>query len=166
MVSIDAGCGARKKAEIGLDRVKTDSVDIICDLEYIPLKNDSVDSIISEHVIEHVNNPYNLLREFHRILKKGGILHIAAPHAFTTGAYSIDHKHYFVLRSLDYIINPYLIKYHSHIPFKLKSRTLRLHGRVSKYLNPLIRINPEFFERTFLKILPFEADIHWIMEKI
>ena len=128
MISVDAGCGTNKKADIGLDIVKTDAVDIICDLEHIPLKNDSLDYITSEHVIEHVDNPYNMLMEFHRILKKGGILHIAAPHAFTTGAYSIDHKHYFVLRSLDYVLNPYLIKNYTGIHFKLKSRTLKLHG--------------------------------------
>jgi len=35
VITIDAGCGTNKKADIGLDIVKTDSVDIICNLEYI-----------------------------------------------------------------------------------------------------------------------------------
>ena len=164
IISIDAGCGTNKKAQIGLDIVKTPSVDIICDLEHIPVKKDSVDSIISEHVIEHVEKPYDVLREFHRILKKGGILNIATPHAFTTGAYSIDHKNYFVLRSLDYVLNPFLVEHYSGLQFKLKSRTLRLHGRLSKHLNPVVRTNPMFFER-LLKFMPFEPDIQWIMEK-
>jgi len=128
------------------------------------LKNKSVDCIICEHVIEHVNNPYNMLKEFYRILKDNGELRIGTPHAFTTGAYSIDHKNYFVLRSLDYVINPHLIKNYSNISFKLKYRTLRFSGKFSGWLNPLVRLNPEFFER-FLKMLPLEPDILYVLQK-
>lgn len=164
MISIDAGCGTHKKGDIGLDIVRTDAVDIICDLEQIPLKDDCVDCIITEHVIEHINNPYNTIREFYRILKGGGEVHIGVPHAFTTGAYCIDHKHYFVLRSLDYVINPYLSEHYSGIQFKLKYRTLRFSGRFTKWLNPLVRLNPELFER-LLKMLPVEPDIVYVLEK-
>jgi ubiquinone/menaquinone biosynthesis C-methylase UbiE len=164
LISVDAGCGVNKKGNIGLDIVITDAFDILCDLEQIPLKDNSADSIITEHVIEHITNPYNVIREFRRILKTGGVIHIGVPHAFTTGAYSIDHKHYFTLRSLDYVINPDLAKYYSGIQFKLKYRTLRFSGRFTKWLNPFVRINPEIFER-LLKMSPLEFDIVYVLEK-
>lgn len=164
MISIDAGCGTNKKANIGLDIVRTEAVDILCNLEKIPLKDNCADYIITEHVIEHINNPYNAIREFHRILKKGGVVHIGVPHAFTTGGYSIDHKHYFTLRSLDYVINPNLARHYSGIQFKLKCRTLRFSGKFTKWLNSLVRLNPEIFER-FLKMLPLEPDIVYVLEK-
>lgn len=163
-ISIDAGCGTNKRCDIGLDIVRTEATDIICDLEQIPLKDDCADYILAEHVIEHLNNPYNTIREFHRILKTGGKVHIGVPHAFTTGAYSIDHKHYFTLRSLDYVINPHLVKHYSGIQFKLKCRTLRFSGGFTKWLNQLVRLNPDLFER-LLKMLPLEPDIVYVLEK-
>ena len=91
-------------------------------------------------------------------------MRIGVPHAFTTGAYSIDHKHYFVLRSLDYVINSHLSEHYSGIQFKLKYRTLRFSGRFTKWLNPLVRLNPELFER-LLKMLPVEPTIVYVLEK-
>jgi len=164
MLSVDAGCGINKKGDIGLDIVKTPAVDVVCDLEKIPLKDSCVDNIITEHVLEHINNPYDTIREFYRILKKGGEVHIGVPHAFTTGAYSIDHKNYFTLRSLDYVINPNLSKQYSGINFMLKYRTLRFSGRFTRWLNPLVRSYPEIFER-FLKMMPVEPDIVYVFKK-
>jgi len=47
---------------------------------------------------------------------------------------------------------------------KLKYRTLRFSGEFSKWLNPLVRLNPEFFER-FLKMLPLKPNIVYVLQK-
>lgn len=47
--------------------------DIIGDALKIPLKNDSVDSVFSSQVLEHVTNPQKMIDEIHRILKKKGV---------------------------------------------------------------------------------------------
>lgn len=46
-----------------------------------PLPQESVDRIISEHFFEHVaeEDAVELLRECHRVLKRGGLLRIAVP---------------------------------------------------------------------------------------
>lgn len=45
----------------------------------IPLKSSSIDAIFLMDVLEHMENPYALLREVFRLLKKGGIVYIHIP---------------------------------------------------------------------------------------
>lgn len=45
----------------------------------IPFQNSFFDSIASIEVIEHLENPSNLMREFQRTLKKGGCLVLTTP---------------------------------------------------------------------------------------
>ncbi len=47
--------------------------DIIGDALDIPLKNNSVDSVFSSQVMEHVTNPQKMVDEIYRVLKKDGI---------------------------------------------------------------------------------------------
>jgi SAM-dependent methyltransferase len=54
-------------------------VDICGDLRTIPLDNDSVDLIISIQVLEHLPEPWNVISEFRRILKPGGLLFLSCP---------------------------------------------------------------------------------------
>jgi predicted SAM-dependent methyltransferase len=58
-MKLDIGCGKNKKFGFaGLDRVKMDGVDIVCNLdnERIPLGDNSVDEIFSMHFMEHVSD--------------------------------------------------------------------------------------------------------------
>ncbi|SFS90667.1 Ubiquinone/menaquinone biosynthesis C-methylase UbiE [Succinivibrio dextrinosolvens] len=48
-----------------------------CAGEDIPLVSDSIDFVYSLEVLEHVRDPYKVLQEIHRILKKGGKAYIA-----------------------------------------------------------------------------------------
>lgn len=49
-------------------------VDLCCDIENIPIKNNVVDVAINIAVLEHVKNPEKVVSEIHRILKKDGII--------------------------------------------------------------------------------------------
>lgn len=60
-----------------------------------PWKDDSVDEILMEQVLEHFQRPEDILREVHRVLVPGGVITIEVPHATSTRAYSIDHKSFF-----------------------------------------------------------------------
>jgi ubiquinone/menaquinone biosynthesis C-methylase UbiE len=94
---LDAGCGHRSiirdcvhATRIGIDAVvedvrENDSIHfgICANLEHLPLKDTSVDLIASSMVFEHLRQPENAFREFHRILKKDGHLIFMTPNIFS-----------------------------------------------------------------------------------
>ena len=65
--------------------------DVIGDIHQIPLTDNSVDSVICHSVLEHVENPFQAVKEIHRILKSGGraFVHIPSiyPYHARKGAY-------------------------------------------------------------------------------
>jgi len=66
---------------IGLDIKNGKDVDIVLDLnkkEY-PIKSDSYDTIIAGEIIEHLDLPFNFLKECKRILKPNGRLIVTTP---------------------------------------------------------------------------------------
>ncbi len=88
-VSQDFGKYTGKKVKKGIPTGEFDSkrVDIISDIAKIPVKSESYDDILCTEVLEHTPNPFDVLREFNRINKKGGILILAAPRVSLTHFY-------------------------------------------------------------------------------
>jgi SAM-dependent methyltransferase len=56
--------------------------DFICDIERLPVADNSYDVIINTQVIEHVKDPQAVLAEFYRVLKPRGKLFLTAPQGF------------------------------------------------------------------------------------
>ena len=54
--------------------------DIGGDALRLPCKDDSVDTVLSNQVIEHVREPWTMVEEIARVLKPGGSFIITAPH--------------------------------------------------------------------------------------
>lgn len=80
-VSQDFGRYDGKGNEIGLQMQTWDNskLDIVSDITSIPVQNESFDAIMCIEVFEHLPEPANAVREFSRIIKKGGELIISAP---------------------------------------------------------------------------------------
>src|SRR3989344_1640514 len=57
-------------------------INIICDLEKLPFKNNTFDAIINTWVIEHIPNPEKMLNELKRVLKPNGKIFIAIPQGY------------------------------------------------------------------------------------
>jgi SAM-dependent methyltransferase len=56
------------------------SPDIVADAEDLNvIADESMDFVIASHILEHLPNPIKALKEFHGILKMGGILYLAIP---------------------------------------------------------------------------------------
>lgn len=64
---------------LNLDLLPYDNVDILCDIENIPFKDNTVDYIINIAVLEHVPNPQKVISEIHRIMKPGARLYCFIP---------------------------------------------------------------------------------------
>ncbi len=54
-------------------------LDYVCDIHDIPVADASFDVVLCTEVLEHVPEPIKVVREFARILKKGGKLLLTAP---------------------------------------------------------------------------------------
>lgn len=81
MVALNLGSGNSDLGPdlLNVDLLPYDNVDIICDIENIPFKDNSVDYIINIAVLEHVPNPQKVISEIHRILKPGGKIYCFIP---------------------------------------------------------------------------------------
>ena len=53
--------------------------DMHFDIQHIPLPDDSVDAVICNHIMEHVEDDRRAMRELHRILRAGGRGIVLAP---------------------------------------------------------------------------------------
>ncbi len=55
-------------------------VDIVALGDQLPIPDNSVDFVISSHVIEHFYDPVKTIKEWLRVVKPGGYVYIIAPH--------------------------------------------------------------------------------------
>ena len=80
-VSQDFGQYNGKGDSRGLQRQIWDNtkLDIISDITNIPVSNESFDVIMCNEVLEHIPEPISAIKEFSRIIRKGGELILTAP---------------------------------------------------------------------------------------
>jgi len=85
---LDLGAGTAKYKSILMKRAseyiacdikKTKDVDVICDVENLIFSPESFDTVVSTQLLEHVNNPYRVIKEIKKVLKIGGNAVITVP---------------------------------------------------------------------------------------
>lgn len=70
-------------------------LDIVSDInKRLPLKNDEFNTIISSSVIEHLQEPEQIFREMHRVLKKEGIAILSVPFLYPLHEEPYDYFRY------------------------------------------------------------------------
>ena len=52
------------------------AIDYVSDAKKIPVKDNSFDYVICTQVLEHINEPHLVIKEMHRLLKKGGKVYL------------------------------------------------------------------------------------------
>lgn len=83
MQNIDIGCGNNKtEGFFGVDQYPFPAVDQVIDLNAPswPIPDNKFDFARASHVIEHVKDTQNFLKEIHRICKHGAEVVIETPH--------------------------------------------------------------------------------------
>jgi len=97
MMHLDVGCEFELRGDVNVDlaipKFLFNKEFVNADAEYLPFKDDAFEEVTCFHVIEHVENPYMLLRELLRVTKNKLI--ITCPYRFSGYAKSKQHKHYF-----------------------------------------------------------------------
>ena len=78
---IDVGSGPRRFGDefINLDIFPFPEVDIVADATHLPFADNSIPALVSEAVLEHVENPSIVTSELVRVLKPGGFLYVSIP---------------------------------------------------------------------------------------
>lgn len=94
---LNVGCGEHKKeGYTNVDWQVSVHPDVQHDLNKIPYPFDdgSFDLIEAYHILEHLDRPFVVMKELHRILKPGALLKIKVPH-FSRGFTHAEHAHGF-----------------------------------------------------------------------
>lgn len=96
-IKLNLGCGERKKSGyINIDWKSELNPEVVHDLNAVPypFADNFADLIEADHILEHLDRPFFIMRELHRILKPGGSLKIKVPH-FSRGFAHAEHIHGF-----------------------------------------------------------------------
>lgn len=58
-----------------------------------PFEDNSVEEIYASHILEHLKEPHDFMKECYRVLKKGGTIEIRVPHYKANNTYStFEHR--------------------------------------------------------------------------
>jgi len=110
---LDIGCGHSPTGDVNIDlfieptahrspeQCKVDDValdvkhipNFICaDACYLPIRDNTFNEVYSSHTIEHVSNPFQMLKEMTRVAKKYGTVIVKCPHRFAYQKKDVLHK--------------------------------------------------------------------------
>lgn len=120
---LNLGCGDKKiQGFLGIDHIKTEATDLAHDLNIIPypFKDNSVDEIIADNVLEHLDNPLAVMEELYRICQRGAILKVSLPYYKSSGAFTDPtHKHFFTENSFQYFSPEHEYHFYTKAKFKI-----------------------------------------------
>ncbi len=124
-ITLDIGCGKKPyrkffdtKNYFGLDLPSSIhnvrlSADLLYDGKYLPIKTNSIDSVVSNQVFEHIFEPEKFLSELQRILKVNGKLLITLPFVWDEHEKPIDFARYTSF-GIKYLLTKYGFEIISH----------------------------------------------------
>jgi len=79
LADLDVGAGKEKKGNLTIDILPYLKPDIVADIRFLPIKDATIKSVVCSHVIEHIDNPDNTVKEIMRILKNDGLIFFFIP---------------------------------------------------------------------------------------
>jgi hypothetical protein len=126
MEKLNLGCGEFKKAGyVNVDSHAVCEPDVRHDLNKLPypFDNNRFSTIEADHVLEHLDAPFAVMRELHRIAIDGAIIRIRVPH-FSRGMTHADHKRGFDV-TFPLYFNPAFKGGYQGIPLEIEKMRLR-----------------------------------------
>jgi len=120
---INLGCGNVKiQGFLGIDRVKTTAADLTHDLNIMPypLPDNSVNEIIADNILEHLDDIIAVVEELYRLCQNGAIIKINLPYYKSSGAFTDPtHKHFFTENSFEYFNLEHEYHFYTKARFKI-----------------------------------------------
>jgi SAM-dependent methyltransferase len=133
---LNLGCGRLRSDDcLNIDWDKNFGPDIVHNLNVFPypVEANSFEEVHAFHIMEHLDRPFEVMREIHRILKPGGKLIIKTPH-FSRGFTHSEHCHGFDVTFPLYFRRDFVGSGFTGIEFALDK--LELHWSAFSYLLP------------------------------
>jgi len=93
LMKLNIGCSSRYlHGYINID-IQGDTADLIIDAKNLPFEDCTVDEIYSSHLLEHFGRHEfsHILKEWSRVLKKGGYIYIAVPDIDSAIRHYVEH---------------------------------------------------------------------------
>lgn len=134
--------------------------DIIHNLNILPypFPDNHFDTIFAHHILEHLDKPFDVMKELSRILKNEGTLHIKVPH-FSRGFTHAEHCHGFDVTFPQYFSKNHINSGYYGIDFDLAYLRMKWHAfpELVKYYtsNKVVLLTLHFLS----KILSFLANL-------
>lgn len=97
MMKLNLGCGALKKdGYVNVDWHSLVEPDVVHDLNVFPypFEDGTFDLVEAIHVLEHLDRPFRVMQEIHRLAKPGARIIVRVPH-FSRGFTHAEHFHGF-----------------------------------------------------------------------
>lgn len=113
-IKLNLGSGNKRiPGFINLDIFPLENVDIVCNIKNgIPLEDNSVNEILADDFIEHIEDTVGLFKEIYRICKPNAIIKIKVPYFKSTGAFrDPTHKSFFSEKTFRYFNTEEIKKY-------------------------------------------------------
>ena len=78
---VDLGAGGRRisPGTVALDFVPGPGTDVVGDVHRLPFADGSLDLVFATGLFEHVADERGVIAEIHRVLRKGGLVHVEVP---------------------------------------------------------------------------------------
>jgi len=144
----------------------------LTDIMSLPFEENSFDIVFFNHVIEHINDDLQALRNIYKITKKGGLVIIGTPNEgalFWKFAYWIeprvkrqtDHVNFYTAKSFSKLVKKagFVVKHVEHIGWGIPSWSLDMRVRRKKRLD-------DFFEYFGKRLFKKQAtSLYIILEK-
>jgi len=151
---LDVGCGENKRGNLGVDIRRTNAVDVLASADCLPFRDESFDQVNSVTLLEHCVNPFNVLVEQVRVLRKGGKIICETDNAryWRYHVWLMDHVRHWKSIDGEYGASEthYMIFYPENVE-KMFS-LLGLRRIVWRYRKPSLKVD------RLLKLLPFARE--------
>ena len=162
-MKLNLGCGKNiQKGWINVDAVKIDGVDIVCDLNKFPwpFDDDSVDTILMDNILEHLDDVVKVMEEVYRILKVNGNAEIIVPYYKSKNAYKDPtHKHFFTEETMNYFTCWHPCSFYSTARFRIITcEKYHVGGFPLWHLKKYLGIS--------LKVPFLATSLRWVLEKV
>lgn len=171
--NLHLGCGNKPMKDfINVDYYNKTYADDIVDLNKgLPYESNSIDLIYSDNVFEHIVNLLNLIKECHRVLKKGGVLIVKVPYFKSKHAF-VDptHINFFTIQSMDYYVKgKYFNEEYKFFDETFESMDIFLDYDNKSFLKKIIGIyaiaRPNHFENSIWSNLFIFHNITYVLRK-